>query len=94
MRYSDAINYNVVTQGVLSVSITTAYVPSLKLFPDGFESSFMGISFKGRMPGSSNPHSHRMNNLAHANSGPTNEGSNFHSVVMRSQNYEKGNKSH
>ena len=35
-----------------------------------------------------------MKSLACANSGPANKGSNFHSAVMRSQNYEKGNTSH
>jgi hypothetical protein len=90
----DAVNYNIVTQCVLSVSITTACVPCLKPFLDGFESGFMLISFKGRMPGGSNSLSYRMNNLAYANSGPTNKGINFHSAVMRSQNYEKDNMSH
>ena len=90
----DAINYNIVTQCVLSVSITTACVPCLKPFLDGFESGFMLISFKDRMPGDSNSLSHRTNNVAYANSGPTNKGSNFHSAAMRLQNYEKDNMSH
>jgi hypothetical protein len=90
----DAINYNIVTQCVLSVSITTACVPCLKPFLDGFESGFMLVSFKGRMPGGSNSLSYGMNNVAYANSRPTNKGSNFHSAVMRSQNYEKDNMSH
>jgi hypothetical protein len=90
----DAINYNIVTQCVLSVSITTACVPCLKPFLDGFESGFLLISFQGRMPGGSNSLSHRMNNPAYANPRPTNKGSIFHSAVMRSQNYEKDNMSH
>lgn len=32
----DVINYRIVTQCVLSISITIAYVPCLKPFPDGF----------------------------------------------------------
>jgi hypothetical protein len=81
----DAVNYNIVTQCVLSVSIMTACVPCLRPFLDSFESGFMLTSFKGRMPGGSNSLSYRMNNLAYANSGLTNKGS--------SQNYEKDNMS-
>ena len=93
----DAVNYNIVTQCVLSICITTACIPCLKPFLDGFDSGFMGISFKDRMPGGSQSHSrnrdYKMNDLAYANAGLRPKGKND-SMAIRSQNYEKDNMSH
>jgi hypothetical protein len=93
----DAVNYNIVTQCVLSIGITTACIPCLKPFLDGFESGFMGISFKDRMPGGSHSLSHnrdyKMGDLAYAHGGPKPQGKTLNSVEIRSQNYEKDNMS-
>jgi hypothetical protein len=94
----DAVNYNILTQCVLSICITTACIPCLKPFLDGFDSGFMGISFKDRMPGGSNSHSHnrdyKLSDLAYANAGPRGKNGNLDSMAIRSQNYEKDNTSH
>ena len=93
----NAVNYNILTQCVLSICITTACIPCLKPFLDGFDSGFMGISFKDRMPAGSQSLSqnrdYKMNNLAYANPGRKAKGNND-AMAVRSQNYEKDNISH
>jgi hypothetical protein len=90
----DAVNYNIVTQCVLSIGITTACVPCLKPFLDGFESGFMAISFKDRMPGGSHSHSrnmdYRMGDLAYAHNESRSK-SNRDVRATRPQKYEKDN---
>jgi len=90
----NAVNYNIVTQCVLSVCITTACIPCLKPFLDSFDSGFMGISFKNRLPGGSHSQSRnrdfKLGDLAYANAGPGQRNNNA-SMAIRSMNYEKDN---
>ena len=80
-----AVNYNIVTEVILCISIMTACIPCLKPFLDGFESGMMGVSFKDRMPGSSanGSRAYKMRDLAYANTKSNN------ASMMRSQHNEK-----
>lgn len=94
----DAMNYNIVTQCVLSICIVTACIPCLKPFLDSFESGFMGVSFKDHMPGGchslSRSRDYTMNDLAYAHAAARNKVSNLDSMAIRSRNYEKDSVSH
>jgi len=59
----NSIASGVATQTLLSMAITTACIPALKPFLDGFESGMLGVSFRqGSRPGIFNGSSYEMNN--------------------------------
>jgi hypothetical protein len=43
----DFLTSGIITQALLSTSITTACIPALKPFLDGFDSGMLGVGFKG-----------------------------------------------
>ena len=77
----NSIASGIATQALLSVPITTACVPALKPFLDGFESGMLGVSLKQRSaPGTFNRNSYELNN---SNSG------NKSALRSRNRNREK-----
>lgn len=89
----DAVNYNILTQVVLSISILTACIPCLKPFLDSFDSGMMGVSFKDRIPGGgshsqSGNRDYKMRDLAYGNIVGAGHPANMASA-LRSHNYDK-----